>query len=121
MIFFWYLVAGGLATAVHYLVLLVLVEGFGWAAASAAVVGALLGAAASYVMNRWLTFSGTLVRHTLAVPRFLLVAGVGAALNGALVWAGVHVLAWHYMAAQAAATLVVLGLTYRLNRFWTFA
>lgn len=121
MIFFWYTLAGGIATAVHYAVLLILVEVFAFPAAPSAVVGALCGAAVSYLVNRLITFPGTTVRHQQAVPRFLTVAVAGALVNGGLVWAGVHVLAWHYLAAQALATIIVLGLTYRLNRSWTFA
>lgn len=121
MVFFLYVVAGGIATAAHYAVLLVLVEVFAFPAAPSAAFGALCGAAVSYVVNRLMTFSGTLVRHRQAVPRFVLIAVVGAALNGALVWVGVYLLSWHYLAAQALATLLVLGLTYRLNRSWTFA
>jgi putative flippase GtrA len=33
----------------------------------------------------------------------------------------VHTLGWHYMAAQALATVLVMGLTFRLYRNWTFA
>ena len=121
MTFFWYALAGGAATAVHYAVLLVLVEIFDLSPALAAVCGALCGAAAGYVINRQLAFSGTSVGHQQALPRFLLIAAVGAALNGALVWAGVYLVEWHYLAAQAVATVLVLGLTYRLNRSWTFA
>ncbi len=121
MVFFWYTLAGGIATAVHYAVLLILVEVFRLPPSSSAVAGALCGAAVSYVVNRHLTFPGAAVRHQLAVPKFLAVAIVGALINGALVWAGVHWLGWHYLLAQAVATLLVLGLTYRLNRSWTFA
>ena len=121
MTFFWYALSGGIATAVHYAVLVMLVELVGLQAAPSAVLGALAGAAVAYAANRRLTFAGTVVRHQQAVPRFLLIALAGAALNGALVWLGVHWLAWHYLLAQAAATLLVLGLTYRLNRSWTFA
>jgi putative flippase GtrA len=121
MIFFWYTLAGGVATAVHYAVLLVLVEVFGFSPAPSAAVGALCGAAVSYLINRHITFPGTTVRHQQAIPRFVAVAVAGALLNGGLVWAGVHLLAWHYLAAQALATILVLGLTYRLNRSWTFA
>lgn len=120
MTFFWYTLAGGTATAAHYAVLLVLVEVFAMSPAVAAALGALCGAAVSYLINRQITFPGTAVHHQQAIPRFLLVAVTGAVLNGGLVWAGVHMLGWHYLAAQAVATLVVLGLTYRLNRFWTF-
>ena len=121
MKFFWYAVAGGMATAVHYAVLLLLVEVFAMSPAPAAACGALSGAAVSYIVNRRLAFSGTAARHQQALPKFLLIALAGAALNGGLVWAGVQVFGWHYLAAQAVATLVVLGLTYRLNRSWTFA
>ena len=51
----------------------------------------------------------------------MLIAAAGAALNGAMVWVGVHWLGWHYLAAQALASVLVLGVTYRLNRSWTFA
>ncbi|MDB5963594.1 MAG: polysaccharide synthesis protein GtrA, partial [Polaromonas sp.] len=101
MIFFWYSLAGGAATAVHYAVLLILVEGFAVAAAPSAAAGALCGAAVSYLINRHVTFPGTTMRHQQAVPRFMLIALLGAAANGALVWAGVHLLSWHYLVAQA--------------------
>jgi putative flippase GtrA len=121
MTFLWYTLAGGIATAVHYAMLLFLVEVFDFAAASSAALGALCGAAVSYLVNRHVTFHGTAARHQQAVPRFVLIALAGAAINGALVWTGVHVLAWHYLAAQALATILVLALTYRINRSWTFA
>lgn len=121
MTFFWYFLAGGIATAVHYAVLIVLVEVAGLSAGASAAIGALVGAAVAYFVNRRITFSGTAALHLQAIPRFLAVAFAGAALNGGLVWIGVQLLAWHYLVAQAAATLMVLGLTYRINRSWTFS
>ena len=121
MLFFWYTLAGGIATAVHYAVLLIAVDGLGFSPAPSAAIGALCGAAVSYLVNRLITFPGASLRYQQAIPRFLVVAAAGALLNGGLVWAGVHLLVWHYLAAQALATIVVLGLTYRLNRSWTFA
>ena len=110
-----------MATVVHYVVLLVLVELAGLPAAPAAVMGALCGAVSAYMINRSITFTSSAASHQQALPRFMLVAAAGAALNGALVWGGVQWLHWHYLAAQALATVLVLGLTYRLNRSWTFA
>ena len=121
MTFFWYTLAGGIATAVHYVVLLIGVEVFAFNAVPMAAIGALCGALVSYLVNRNLTFSGTSIRHLRAISRFMLIAIFGAALNGCMVWAGVFLLTWHYLEAQAVATIVVLGLTYRLNRSWTFA
>ncbi len=121
MQFFWYIVAGGIATAVHYAVLIALVEWFGVSAALSSFIGALCGAVVAYLANRHITFPGSKARHIQALPRFMAIALLGALLNGVLVWLGVHTLAWHYLAAQALATLLVMGLTFRLNRTWTFA
>ena len=121
MQFFWYIVAGGIATAVHYAVLIALVELFGASAAPSAAVGALCGAAVSYLLNRRMTFAGSSAGHAQALPRFMAIALLGAVLNGVLVWLGVHQFGWHYLLAQVLATVLVLGLTFRLNRLWTFA
>ena len=110
-----------MATAVHYAALLALVEWAGVAAAPAAVMGALCGAVAAYAINRSVTFTSSTATHQQALPRFMLIASAGAALNGAMVWLGVHWLGWHYLVAQALATVLVLGITFRLNRSWTFA
>jgi putative flippase GtrA len=121
MQFFWYTVAGGIATVVHYAVLIALVELLGFSAAPSAAFGALCGAAASYLLNRRMTFASSIAGHSQALPRFLAIALLGAGLNGALVWLGVQKFGWHYLVAQALATVLVMGLTFRLNRLWTFA
>ena len=121
MQFFWYIVAGAIATAVHYAVLIGLVELLGLPAAPSAVVGALCGAVVSYFLNRRMTFVDSGAGHIQALPRFIAIALLGASLNGLLVWLGVQQLGWHYLLAQALATVLVMGLTFRLNRLWTFA
>lgn len=121
MVFLRYFLSGGMATALHYALLLALVELGGVPAAPSAVVGALCGAVAAYAINRSVTFTSSTAPHQQALPRFMLVAASGGAFNGAMVWAGVHWLNWHYLVAQALVTVLVLGLTYRLNRSWTFA
>ena len=121
MVFLRYFLAGGVATATHYGVLLAFVELLGLPAAAATVMGALCGAVVAYFVNRTITFTAGTAPHRQALPRFMLVAVLGAALNGLLVWYGVHGLGAHYLAAQGMSTVAVLGLTYRLNRSWTFA
>ena len=115
-----YTLIGGLATGGHYAVLIALVEALRVPPSIAAGLGAICGALIAYAGNRRFTFSGN-HRHRKALPRFLLVAALGAALNGGIVWAGTTVLAWHYLAAQIAATFMVLIITYSYNRAWTFA
>ena len=121
MQFFWFVVAGSMATAVHYAVLVALVELLGFSAAPSAAIGTLCGAAVSYWLNRRMAFSSTNAGHVQTLPRFAAIAVLGAVLNGVLVWLGVHVLGWHYLLAQLLATLLVMGLTFQLHRIWTFA
>ena len=121
MQFFWYIFAGSISTAVHYAVLIALVELLGLNAAPSAAFGALCGAGLSYVLNRRMTFATSSADHKYALPRFLAIALLGALLNGMLVWLGVQQFGWHYLLAQALATVLVMGLTFRLNRLWTFA
>ena len=116
-----YAAAGAVATAVHYALLVVLVEGTMLAPTAAAVAGAALGAAVAYVLNRRLAFAGTTAPHAQALPRFLLTAALGAACSGACVWAGTTLAGVHYLVAQAVATVLAMLLTYGVNRRWSFS
>ena len=116
-----YTLAGGVATASHILLMGVLIEAGGWPPGLASMAGAALGAVVGYGLNRAGTFAGHDVPHRQALARFLAVAGVGALLNGALVWASTASLGWHWLAAQAAATLIVLLAGYSANRHWSFS
>jgi putative flippase GtrA len=115
-----YALFGGLATAVHYLVLVVLVELAGVGAGLAAATGATSGALVAYAGNRRFTF-GSDAAHRRALPRFLLVAALGATTSAVLVFAGTEWLGLHYLVPQAAATVLVLFAGFAINRRWTFA
>ncbi len=113
-----YSLVGLLATAAHYLVLVLCVE---WAHGPAWLgsgLGATLGAQVAYAGNRWFTFAH---RGDIASswPRFMLTALLGALLGMAIVALGVQ-LGIHYLIAQALATLAGLVLTFAINRAWTF-
>ncbi len=115
-----YVLVGCIATVAHYGALITAVELHWLSAPPAAVLGAVCGAIVAYLGNHRLTFSSDRPHH-VAVPRFVLVACAGALANGGIVWAGIHWLNLHYLLAQVAATLLVLLMTYTLNRRWTFA
>lgn len=119
MPFIRYALIGGFATATHYAILLVLVESLDVPAPTASALGALGGALVAYIANRRFTFP-SVATHRRALPRFLVVAALGAGLNSLIVWLGTSALPWHYLAAQAVATVVMLVLTYHINRSWTF-
>ncbi len=118
MAFGRYILVGIVATGVHYLVLLAMVEKFGCYAPVAAAIGALCGAFVAYAGNWHFTFLRS-ANHQQALPRFLAVAGWGALANGLIVWGGVR-LGLHYLLAQAAATALVVLMTFQINRRWTF-
>ena len=114
-----YAAVGIAATAVHYALLVTLVEA-GWLRPPvAAALGAIVGAQVAFAGNAWFTFRGAAV--TLgAWWRFQLTALVGAALSYAIVAAGQRV-GLHYLAAQVIATLAAMFATYEINRRWSFA
>jgi putative flippase GtrA len=116
--FLRYAAVGAVATAVHYLLLVLCVEGGRWPAFLASGFGAVVGAQVAYVGNRWFTFAhcGAIVASWW---RFQ-----GTALIGVLFGMAVVALAvrqgWHYVLAQMLATGLALLLTYFINRRWTF-
>ena len=113
-----YLLIGAVATAAHYLVLVLCVEAAGWRPWLASGAGAVVGAQVAYAGNRVYTFDyrGTVGASWL---KFQLTALAGALQGMAIVAAAVHA-GWHYLAAQVAATLAGLVVTYAANRWWTF-
>jgi putative flippase GtrA len=112
--------AGALATLSHYAVLMAAVEWLRVVPSIAAGAGACVGAAVSYAFNRRFTFRAS-TAHTQAVPRFVMVALVLAALNALGVDLGTRVLGWPYLAAQVACTIVLLFVGFVLHRRWSFA
>lgn len=120
MQFFLYVLAGGAATLMHYSVLVALVETASFDAAPAAVVGALCGALVGFVLNHKLTFAANSARARRAFVRFMATAAAGAIASGAVVWLCVHLLNWYYLVAQIVATMLLLVITYQINRRWSF-
>lgn len=115
-----YVLIGGLSTALHYCLLVVMVEVWSVSPGLAAAAGALGGALAAYIGNRRLTFASA-AAHRQALPRFLIVAAGGALLSGSLVWIGTTLLGMQYLVPQLMATALVLMGGFATNRHWTFA
>ena len=114
-----YALVGAVATAVHWATLAGLVEAAGVAAWLGSGAGVLVGAQVAFLGNRRFTFG----HGGVAWPawwRFMGTAAAGGTLGMAVVAAGVA-LGLHYLLAQAGATLVVMLLSFAVNRHWTFA
>lgn len=122
--FAYYTCAGGVGTLLHYAIFILITGALPGVPTAGGVVGAssagaVLGAVTNYLLNYRLSFRSSR-RHAEAAPRFALVAVLGLALNavtvGALCAGGLAPLA-----AQIAATAVVLVVGFRFNRQWSFA
>jgi putative flippase GtrA len=116
--FIRYTAVGAVATALHYLLLVLCVERGEWPAFAASGFGAVVGAQVAYAGNRWFTFAHRGNMGT-SWPRFQATALIGALLGMAVVALGVR-LGVHYLIAQVLATLTSLLLTFAINRIWTF-
>lgn len=115
---FRFAAVGALGTLLHYVVLLMLVSGFGVAPASAAMVGALCGGLCNYYLNHRFTFPGAR-QHKASLPKFASMVVLGVLLNGLIVKtltaAGIN-----YMLAQVVATMVILLLNFFIAKTWIF-
>ena len=118
--FLRYCAVGGLATALHYALLIAGVEQAGLSAPAASALGAVAGALLAYACNRRYTFASSAL-HRQALPRFVAVALAGAAVHAAVVGGLTLHAGWHYLSAQGIATLLMLCIGFALNRAWTFA
>jgi putative flippase GtrA len=116
--FLRYAGAGAVGTAVHYAMLITLVQLARVDAVVASTAGAMAGALVNYVLNHRFTFASE-KPHARALPRFALVSAAGVALNAAVL-AGVLAVVPHYLVAQVVATGVVLVAGFVANRTWTF-
>lgn len=110
-------------TAVHYGLLLLLVELASLTALYASMLGALAGAVVNYFLNYRFTFAST-AKHRKTMPKFFFLAGLGLSLNALLMWWlltwPLFSWQWYYLAAQIMVTALILLFNFFANRFWTF-
>lgn len=111
--------AGAVGTAAHYALLVATVSIFAMPPLWGSVAGSFLGATINYALNYSWTFASKAPhRHTL--PRFIVVAALGLAINAGSMYLLVNVAAIQYFVAQLATTAVVLLLGFALNAGWAF-
>lgn len=111
-------VVGVVGTIGHYVLLILSVSGLGLSPVVGATMGAALGALINYGLNYRYTFASS-SRHAKALPRFLLMAGLGLMANALIVGFLVDV-GFHYLAAQVLATGTVLVINFLVSKTWIF-
>jgi putative flippase GtrA len=114
-----FLIVGGIATLIQYIVLIWTVERRHWNAVLASSLGYILSAIANYLLNYYFTFqSGQ--RHGVAAARFAIVAAAGFALNALLMELLAGKLHVAYVLSQVLATSGTLTWNYWANSKWSF-
>jgi putative flippase GtrA len=113
-----FVLAGGVATLVHYSILYTLVEGAHATPLLGSSIGFIAGVIVSFFLNRRFTFTQqTPLLSSFA--KYALVYAVGFVLNGFILQALIG-FGWYYFAAQAGATLIVLCWNFLGARFVAF-
>lgn len=111
---------GVIGTLGHYTVLVVLVQFWAVDPVFASSLGFVIGAVINYILNYQFTFQSQ-KRHSEALAKFLIVAIIGAGINGFIMYIGVENTRINYMIIQLFATGVVLLWNFIVNKLWTFA
>lgn len=115
-----FLLAGGLCTALQYLILVVLVHSMSVDPTLGSSVGYMVSGVVNYLTNRRITFRSD-APHSRAAPRFVLVAGSGLLINGFIMWTGTKLFKIHYLPVQVVATVLVTLFNYTAHKSWSFA
>lgn len=116
--FFRFLIVGGSATSLHYLVMAVLIYTSSLSAGAASAMGYVVSAFYNYLANAIYTFDGAR-RSLKSLSRFFISAIIGLLINQAVLLAGLHLSMPIYI-AQIIATGVVVFWSYLVGAKWTF-
>jgi len=112
-----FLLVGGFATALHYVLMAGLIALLGIQAVPASATGFAISAVVNYLLTARLTFRSKQA-HTVTAPRFVVVAGTGLGLNALLL--SLLLPGLHLILAQLLTTIGVLIWNYSINGLWTF-
>lgn len=114
-----YALVGVAASLAHYSALVALVEAALWPPVPATLVGYTVGGLVSYALNRRHTFASDRP-HEEAAWRFALVAFLGFCLTFLLMSLFVNRFGAPYLPAQIVTTVLIMFVTFFVNRLWTF-
>lgn len=110
---------GVFSVTLHYTILIVLAEAAEINPVVASSIGYIISAVFNYLLNHRFTFTSE-ERHLDAVPKFLVVMGLGLVINSTIMYLLVEMGDMHYQLAQFIAIVVVLFWHFVANRAWTF-
>ncbi len=116
-----YIVNGLVATAIHFLVLTIILELLNWSSAGFAnLVAAIFGISASFIGSRYYVFNGSLEPLVKQLYRFLLLYVAIAILHGLLMYVWVDLYMQNYMIGFVIATAMQITCSYIGNKILVF-
>lgn len=118
--FLRFTLVGGVGTAAHYSILILLVSGLHVHPVPGSTVGFLVGMIINYTLNKSFTFSSTRA-HREAFWRFATVAAIGISINTSAMAFLTMILNLHYLLAQVLATALALSWNFLGSRHWVFS
>lgn len=117
--FMRFLLVGGSATAIQYVILVILHQAMDVPATLASAIGFALSAVYNFVVSYHYTFRGR-TPMLAALPRYAAMVAIGLAINTAIFDIALHVFEVPYLLAQVVATAVVLVWNFSLARAFVF-
>ena len=116
----WFIAVGCTAAAVHWAVVVLVVETKGWPPLAANVLGWLVAFAVSFGGHFRLSFRGHGVPMHISAPRFLAVSATGFVINEAAYALLLRASDQRYELLLAAVLVGVAVFTYWASRHWAF-
>ena len=116
----WFVAVGVAAAAVHFSVVVLLVELGGWRPLLANPIGWLVAFAVSFTGHHRLTFADSGARVGRAARRFFAISAAGFAVNEAAYATLLAHGALGYRLGLGAVLVAVAALTYWAGRHWAF-
>lgn len=113
-----FLVVGGAATGIQFLLLTLLIELDKTTEVLASALAYVLAATFNYLANYHLTFASKQA-HRDTLPKFIITATLGLGIN-TLIFAIVFFLTAYYLIAQIFATGCTLIINFLLHKFWIY-
>jgi len=117
--FLRFALVGGVGTAAHYMLLIVMVSGMGINPVISSTAGFILGMVVNYLLNRRFTFHSRRA-HREAFWRFVTVALVGMVINSSAMALFTMKMDLHYLPAQVLATILAMSWNFLGSRHWVF-
>lgn len=118
--FFRYLLSGSIATIVHYVLLITLVELLQINTIVASSAGFIAGAITGFNLNKYLVFNQT-KPSKFAYGKYLFLAATNSLINIILLWILTSILTFHYLLAQIIITIAMVIYNFICCKNWIFS